>query len=118
MTHWFKRYNTYLSAVGYWLWIFIITFIALARCVPVAQQLWLKYWGESYSESFEGFIYSPLFAAPIPSPHRHHLAEGLAPILLAVPPWKLPPASENVDPYLWIYFFIGPYFFLDASNSR
>ncbi|KAL8286389.1 hypothetical protein RQP46_004406 [Phenoliferia psychrophenolica] len=95
-----RVYNTYLGEVGYLLWATIVLLIGAAR-------LWLKKWGESYSDSLQNLFASTfLLSSTSHSSHIHHMAEGAAPTLLSQP-WKLPPANENVDPYLWGYFFIG-----------
>lgn len=102
-------YRTYLSEVGWWLWGGIVFLIALGRVVPVVQQLWLKFWGESYTDAIKLF-FATLFTFGPTSPVPHHLSEGTmssSAFSVSHPWFKFPPANENPDPYLWMYFFIG-----------
>lgn len=83
--------------------------LALARVVPVAQQFWLKFWGESYADSINLFV-GALVNVGQTSLAPHPLAEGTisASTLSATHRWfNFPPANENPDPYLWVYFAIS-----------
>ena len=77
-----KVYRLYLQAAGIETWIGILSMLLAVRLFTVLQQFYLKSWGESYN-------------------YRREDIGGL-----------LPPASENVNPWLWIYFGLG---FLYAS---
>jgi hypothetical protein len=70
-------YRLYLRAAGIETWIGILSMLLAVRLFTVVQQFYLKWWGESYTR-------------------RQQSTTSL-----------LPPASENVNPWLWIYFGLG-----------
>ncbi|KAM0755443.1 P-loop containing nucleoside triphosphate hydrolase protein [Meredithblackwellia eburnea MCA 4105] len=105
-------YRTYLEEVGWGLWVLIVFVVALARCIPVVQQVWLKIWGESYSTSFHNFFFDAAQNypnSPSISISSYHLHAGTNDPVATPSSWRpnFPPANENPTPYLWVYFGIA-----------
>lgn len=91
-------YRTYLDEVGYILWACLLVLMGLERVAPVGQQFWLREWGESYKESVVAGLYTRATRVSL-SGAGSGAPSGTSSIF--------PPASDNVDPYLWVYFGIG-----------
>ncbi|KAK4053631.1 hypothetical protein OIO90_003870 [Microbotryomycetes sp. JL221] len=96
-------YRLYLSAAGYHTWIAIVLLILAGRGFRVVDRVWFKYWGESYqhSSTMSGFV--AMFVQQNAQMAMNKDSHGSLDAL-ALP--HLPPASENVNPYLAVYALI------------
>ncbi|QRV76775.1 ABC transporter transmembrane region [Ceratobasidium sp. AG-Ba] len=76
-------YQTYLSASSYWLFGILVACLASNQLLQLGEKLWIKHWGESYKKTPNNRFGTSIWS-----------------------PFELPPANQNVLPYLMIYVAI------------
>ncbi|PWN50944.1 P-loop containing nucleoside triphosphate hydrolase protein [Violaceomyces palustris] len=107
-----KIYTTYLSAFSYTIAAFVILLLVLYKSADVVEKFWLSYWGSSYeSKTAKARIYS-LSSYEASSPVINFYSLSKDQFFSASSGDQdeskrfLPPANENVVPYLLIYMGI------------
>ncbi|KAJ7054740.1 hypothetical protein C8F01DRAFT_1374331 [Mycena amicta] len=46
-----RVYRTYLDAMSYWIWAFLVLSVVFLQLLGVGEKYWMKIWGEAYHDS-------------------------------------------------------------------
>ncbi|TFK44030.1 multidrug resistance-associated ABC transporter [Crucibulum laeve] len=95
-------YSSYLKASSYWIWVFLIINIIIHQLLQVAEKLWIKVWGEAYTQnlSYHNLLNPLLVMEQAASRYLSQSNTALFGI-------RFPSTEEDPLFYAWVFAVIG-----------